>query len=272
MSKLIGFTKIEATGNDFIFIDARKFPESSFSAAVIQKMCDRHFGIGADGLIFINTRKDSAFEMRYYNSDGKEANMCANGARGAVLFAAVSGIIDCEEEISFTAADGGHKAKIHSVNDIEVEILFNSAGENIDLSPLNLPENMTIEGFAHTGVPHLVLNCRDDLDNIDVNGVGRRLRYDALFGDEGTNVNFISAASNNEIFIRSYERGIESETLSCGTGIAAAALMLMRKNKDKAQKISVNSKGGRLSAAFADGRLFLRGPVNLVYVGNLHLD
>jgi len=272
MSKLIEFTKIEATGNDFIFIDARKFSESMFSASIIKEMCDRHFGIGADGLIFIDNHQEGAFSMNYYNSDGLPANMCANGGRSAVLFAAVSGIIDCEEDVHFMAADGRHQAKIHSANDIEIEILYRPPNEKTDLSTLTLPEKMTTEGSVNTGVPHLVVSYNGDLENVDVNTLGRNLRFDPLFGQEGTNVNFIKIESDDEISIRSYERGIEAETLSCGTGVAAAALIFMQKNSNKLNKVTVNSKGGKLFVSFSNGKLYLRGPVNIVYVGNLYLD
>ena len=272
MSKLIEFTKIEATGNDFIFIDARKFPESMFSALMIRKMCDRHFGIGADGLIFIDDHQEGAFSMNYYNSDGLQANMCANGGRGSVLFAAVSGIIDCEEDVTFRAADGLHQAKIHSANDIEIELLYRPLEEKTSFTSLTLPEKMNIEGFADTGVPHLVVGCSGDLEKVDVNNLGRSLRFDPLFGQEGTNVNFIKIQSADEISIRSYERGIEGETLSCGTGVAAAAVIFMQKNNKKSTKVTVNSKGGRLFVSFSNEKLYLRGPVNIVYVGNLHLD
>ncbi len=272
MNKLIEFTKIEATGNDFIFIDTGKFSKNMFSESIIRKMCDRHFGIGADGVIFIGKGRKGAFNMHYYNSDGLEAAMCANGGRGAILFAAVTGIVDCEDDVVFMASDGLHEAKIYAVDDIEIEILQGRIYDPSKYAALRLPPNMHIEGFADTGVPHLVINCGNDLENIDVNELGRRLRFDPLFGAEGTNVNFIKAQSDDEISIRSYERGIEGETLSCGTGAAAAALLLIKKDKNKAQKIAVNSKGGRLFVGLRGEKLFLRGPANIVYVGNLHLD
>ncbi len=272
MSKLFEFTKIEATGNDFIVIDLRKYSANYFSAEVIKKMCERHFGIGADGVILINGHPEHAFKMRYFNSDGLEAAMCANGGRCAVLFAAVSGITKCEEDITFEAADGLHHAKIHSSDSVEIELLYHSVNIEFKISDLQLPENMEVEGFIDTGVPHLVVNCQDDLDKIDVNSLGRRLRFDPCFGENGINVNFINIDSTNEITIRSYERGIEGETLSCGTGIAASALLCIQNKLITSHNIRVNSNGGELFVTLSKEKLFLRGAVNIVYVGNLHLD
>jgi diaminopimelate epimerase len=271
MSKLIEFSKVEATGNDFIFIDARKFSKEIFTPTVITNLCDRHFGIGADGLILIDNHKSSIFEMTIFNSDGLEANMCANGSRGAVLFAVVAGFIDCEEHLEFHAADGLHKAQIYAAGDVEIEVLYNTT-ENFDLSLLELPDNMRLKGFVNTGVPHLVIDVLDDINRLDVTKIGRKLRLNPIFGKNGTNVNFIEKVNDNELNIRSYERGIEDETLSCGTGITAAALLYFKKNSVKSEKIVVNSRGGKLKVTRKEDKLFLRGAVNIVYVGNLRLD
>ena len=272
MSRLIEFTKMEANGNDFILIDSRKYSSNLFSKVVIKKMCERNYGIGADGLIIISNSTEHAFKMIYYNSDGLEAAMCANGGRCAVLFAAVSGITNCEEDIIFEAGDGQHHGRIHSSDKVEIEILYHFPEIDYRKEALQLDENMEVEGFIDTGVPHLVINCHDALEAIDVETIGRRLRFNSCFGENGTNVNFIQIDSPNEISIRSYERGIEGETLSCGTGIAASAMLCWQNKRVALQNISVNSRGGVLFVRLSEEKLFLRGTVNIVYVGNLHLD
>jgi diaminopimelate epimerase len=183
-----------------------------------------------------------------------------------------AGFTGCDERLDFQAADGIHQAIIYSENDIETEVRYQLPENMQDLSALKLPKNMTAEGLVNTGVPHLVINTADSPEHIDVKNLGRKLRYDPMFGAAGTNVNFIHVESDNNFSIRSYERGIEDETLSCGTGITAAALLFMRKKAKKEEEIIVNSRGGQLKVRIESGRLYLRGAANIVYVGRIALD
>ena len=255
------FYKYHGTGNDFILIDNRN---QSFQVeqAIIEKLCDRRFGIGADGLILLQQHKEYDFAMRYFNSDGKEASMCGNGGRCTVAFAAKLGLI--KNETSFHAFDGLHKASIS--NDL------------IELSMSDVTDIKNIEGLfiLDTGSPQAVLFVTD-LNSTDVYKIGSRIRFDKKISEHGVNVNFVEMISPADIHIRTYERGVEAETWSCGTGSVASAIISYLKNNvvTSAYSINVNVKGGRLKVSIetTDKNTFtnikLIGPAMMVYSGKI---
>jgi len=257
MERLIQFTKIEAAGNDFIFLDAA---EININAQIVKQLCARHFGIGADGLIVMD-----GLHMRYFNADGSRGNMCGNGLRAAVLFSYIKGLIPRGEFVQFEAEDGTHLAQINSPDDISVEIIeYPDAFFVPDLTG-KLPIDISVLGFFNTGVPHLVLKVSADLEKTDVRELGKKLRFDLTFAPDGTNVNFISISNSNSIQIRTYERGVEEETLACGTG-AVAAFLAAFPAKDKLA--TVQSRGGRLKVFQKEKHLFLNGTARITFVGS----
>lgn len=228
------FFKFEGTGNDFIIIDNRSktFPKSK---EIIAQMCKRRFGIGADGLILLEEDEGVDFKMVYYNSDGQESTMCGNGGRCIVAFARLLGIID--KQASFRAIDGLHKAWI--IEDVV----------SLELNASSIPAKDENGYVIDTGSPHLVVPV-DDPDEVDVNEVGRRLRHEPQYsGSGGINVNFMSKQGSNSIYVRTYERGVEAETLSCGTGVTASALVASQLYDIK-DSVTVISKGGELKVGF----------------------
>jgi diaminopimelate epimerase len=253
----IPFHKYQATGNDFILIDNRS-DVYSFSVDQIKKLCDRKFGIGADGLILIEKHPTTDFNLNYYNSDGSQS-LCGNGSRAAVQFASTLGIIN--GKTSFHAYDGAHKAELQPTGKICLHM--NDVDEVKELD-----ENI----FINTGSPHLICFV-DDVQHYPVFDEGKKLRYDKKFEAQGgTNVNFVELQPNNTIFVRTYERGVENETLSCGTGVTAAALAASRHGYSS--PITVKTLGGELSVEFEQhsgsslfSNICLIGPAKKVFEG-----
>lgn len=236
------FAKYEGAGNDFILLDGRQgLPP--LDAARIARLCDRHFGIGADGLM---TLLPPAYEgcdcsMRYFNADGSAGEMCGNGGRCFALFAHHAGIGD--EVKRFDSTDGLHSARMLRADALtgEIELGMIDVGE-IFRSP---------EGWLalNTGVPHYV-EIVDDVDAMDVAGRGRAIRYDLARFPEGTNVNFVSVTGRGALRIRTYERGVEAETLACGTGATAAAIAVNRTLQPNVDRFEIAARGGRLTVGF----------------------
>lgn len=255
--KSIPFFKYQGTGNDFVMIDNRdnQFPKGDLS--LITKLCDRRFGIGADGVILIENDEDSDFEMVYYNPDGSQS-LCGNGSRCAVMFAKQLGII--EDKTTFLAIDGKHEAfmqndrvhlLMHDVNDVE-----------------QIGEDFLID----TGSPHYIKYVAD-LDQKDMIEVGRSIRYSDRFKKDGVNVNLIEKQGSG-LKIRTYERGVEGETLSCGTGCTAAALAFGLANG--VEKVPLQARGGDLEVSFQkEGdsftNIYLVGPAQRVFEGNISI-
>ena len=208
----INFSKFHGAGNDFIMINAIK-NEIVLSEELIFKMCDRRTGIGADGLIILMHSDNHDFRMRYYNCDGKESTFCGNGGRCIAAFAHQQGII--KKEATYEAVDGIHKAKVTetSPNEYLVELTMR------DILSYKLDENSLL---IDTGSPHYVKKVVN-LDNMDVNAEGAKIRYDKDISTDGVNVDFL-LNDNGNIHIRTYERGVENETLACGTGVTASAM------------------------------------------------
>lgn len=259
----IAFEKYQGTGNDFIIIDIRNHAIPS-SVDTVAALCDRHFGIGADGLILLDNSDGFDFKMRYFNADGLEASMCGNGGRCIVAFAHKHGII--REETSFLAVDGEHHAEIRSHEGSLYQVRLKM--QDVESSHWN-----SNEIFLQTGSPHLVQICQDIVHK-DIKSDGKSLRYDPRFGDEGTNVNFIEEKEGH-LHIRTYERGVEDETLSCGTGATAAAIGWAIKQQTNSP-IDLHSKGGKLQISFTKEdkmfkEVFLSGPAEFVFSGKIEI-
>lgn len=235
---VIKFYKYHGAGNDFIVIDNRKkiFPVKNYK--LIEQLCDRRFGIGADGLLLLNSSQQYDFDMGYYNADGKPGSMCGNGARCITYFAYKSGIK--KKKFVFTAPDGLHEATLISENK-----KTNTSLVKVKMSDVAEIKNISKDLFLNTGSPHFI-RFVNDASKIDVFIEGKKIRYSKPFAVKGTNVNFV-AVKNKTLFIRTYERGVENETLACGTGVTAAAIAAVATNKiNQTLKIKVQALGGTL--------------------------
>lgn len=250
------FYKYQGTGNDFVMIDNRdgRFPKKN--SDLVAHLCHRRFGIGADGLILLENDAASDFKMIYFNADGNEGSMCGNGGRCIVAFAHFLGIIKNKTE--FTAVDGLHEAVIEGA---VVSLKMKDVLEIVE-KPNSL--------FLNTGSPHHV-QLVDDLKTFDVVKVGARLRY-GVYGEKGSNINFVEKNQSNGFDIRTYERGVENETLSCGTGVTAVALGMHHLGKIKDTTVAINAMGGKLEVSFTEynGRyssIYLKGEAKRVFKG-----
>lgn len=254
------FYKYQGAGNDFILIDNRS-NKTTLNKDQIAFLCDRKFGIGADGLMLLNELKDYDFQMVYYNSDGAESTMCGNGGRCIVKFANHLGII--ENRCKFLAIDGGHEAEILTDGTVK-----------LGMTNIQKITDFDTHWFLDTGSPHAVLKVRN-VNEIDLVNEARVLRYSDQYKKEGTNVNFIHI-DNNEIFIRTYERGVEDETLACGTGVTAAAITAHNQGWIVDENIKVHAKGGDLSVSFTAENdnytnVNLIGPAKFVFEGEINV-
>lgn len=254
------FYKYQGTGNDFVMVDDRSERIDTTDLALVKKLCDRKFGIGADGLILIRNHSDFDFEMVYFNADGSQS-MCGNGARCAVAFAKFLGIIS--EHTKFLAIDGAHQA---TIKDGLVHLMMGNV-EKV--------ETKETDFFVNTGSPHHI-RFVDNVSNYPVFEQGAKVRYDSAYQPSGTNVNFVEVLSEDEIYVRTYERGVENETLSCGTGVTAAAIAFAQKKENPSVKI--NTLGGKLTVSFRsldNGRfedVWLIGPTEQVFTGKINID
>ncbi|MCK5169900.1 MAG: diaminopimelate epimerase [Bacteroidales bacterium] len=258
---MLNFYKYQGTGNDFIIIDNRTNPVS-LSKEQINTLCDRKFGIGADGLMFLENHNELDFNMRYFNSDGNESTICGNGGRCLVAFAKSLNIID--KSTIFNSIDGKHKAKINSDDTISLEM------QNID--KVNL---VNMNYFLSTGSPHYV-TFKENIKDIDVFNRGKEIRNSAEFSPEGTNVNFVEFV-NDKIYVRTYERGVENETLSCGTGVTASAICASLHKKTDKSSYNIVTNGGNLNVSFQKHNnntftdIWLTGPAKFVFKGEIDI-
>jgi len=255
--KLI-FHKYQGTGNDFVMVDDRThfFPKNNIK--LVSFLCDRKFGIGADGLILLQNDEMSDFRMVYFNADGKEGSLCGNGGRCAVAFARHLGLIS--DQTTFNAVDGLHHA---SLDGTTVSLQMPDV-EEIKVRPNSF--------FLDTGSPHHV-QLVESIEKMKVFEEGKKLRY-GLYGEKGSNINFVQQKDNGTFSIRTYERGVENETLSCGTGVTAVALAMNHAKKTTANSIKVNTLGGELMVDFEiDGqayrKIYLTGPAEQVFKGEI---
>lgn len=251
------FFKYQATGNDFIILDDwdQQFPQSDVER--IARMCHRRFGVGADGLILLRPDAGSDFEMVYFNADGKPGSMCGNGGRCAVAFAHALGRIG--NQTRFRAADGLHEAHLKN------------GQVSLKMSDVAHLEQLPRYWFLNTGSPHHV-QWVEELESLDVFKEGRRIRY-SLYGETGSNVNFVTGAGPGHFRVRTYERGVEDETYSCGTGVTATVLAMHAAGRLQATSARVTTLGGDLEVQFApDGgqgytEIWLTGPAVQVFKG-----
>ena len=258
---LLKFSKYQGTGNDFILLDNLSGSFNDLTITQIKELCDRKLGIGADGIIKINSSKNHAFQMDYYNSDGSQS-FCGNGARCAVAFAETLGIEVLD--LTFDAIDGSHWAS-KTANDIKIQM---GNVENVQVF-----EN---EFELYTGSPHYV-KISDDISCETILNFGKSIRFSPKYISEGINVNLLKGISPTKIEIASYERGVEEETLSCGTGATACALVWDKIHNSGTNIIEVKAKGGNLKIEFkrdsSNGYydIFLVGPAEFVYSGEINL-
>ena len=255
----IHFYKYQATGNDFVVIDNRS-GNLTFSKEQVVQICNRKFGIGADGLMLIEKHPSVNFNLEYFNSDGSQS-LCGNGSRAAVHFASRLGLVN--GKATFNAFDGEHTAE-----------LLPSGIIRLKMNPVKEVKKMENDYFINTGSPHFI-RFVSEVDNYPVFEEGRTIRYSENFKPGGTNVNFVALQGDNTIFVRTYERGVENETLSCGTGVTAAALAASLKGYSS--PIKIKTLGGDLSVEFKSSQsgtfqeIFLIGPAKMVFEGDLEL-
>nr|WP_321224658.1 diaminopimelate epimerase [uncultured Psychroserpens sp.] len=253
------FYKYQGTGNDFVMIDNRQQTFDTTNTKQIAFLCDRRFGIGADGLILLENHDTYDFKMVYFNADGNESSMCGNGGRCITAFAKFLGVI--KDKTTFLAIDGLHDAKID-------DDLISLKMQNVDTI-----DNHNTHVFLDTGSPHHV-QIQEDLSNFDVAFFGNKIRYGAPYNQSGSNVNFVSKISVDTFAVRTYERGVEDETLSCGTGVTAVALAMNYIGETEKNNITLKTQGGDLKVSFdkaASGykNIWLTGPATQVFKGSI---
>ncbi|MCF6295086.1 MAG: diaminopimelate epimerase [Flavobacteriaceae bacterium] len=253
------FYKYQGTGNDFVIIDNRQDLFNKNNTALIAHLCDRRFGIGADGLILLENQGSLDFKMVYFNADGNESSMCGNGGRCITAFAKYLGIIN--NEATFEAIDGLHKSVIED-DLVKLQMLDVTQTQNFDNHV-----------FLDTGSPHYVI-CKSDIEQLDVKQEGARIRYSKTYKNEGVNVNFVEKINDETFSVRTYERGVEDETLSCGTGVTAVALAMHYIGETEKNLITLNTKGGELKVSFEKKgdsyiNIWLIGSATQVYKGEI---
>ena len=259
----IQFYKYQGTGNDFVILDNRDGAYSALTQQQVNFLCHRRFGIGADGLMLLNKKDGYDFEMIYYNADGKPGSMCGNGGRCLVKFANDMGIK--KTLYKFIATDGEHEAEIDE-EDGTISLKMQDV-KNVD--------EQRGDYILNTGSPHFV-RIVNELDNLDVFEEGREIRYNNTYREKGINVNFVKLKGDYEIDVRTYERGVEDETYSCGTGVTASALVSYH-NDNGFNNVSVHTKGGDLTVEYdrVDDdnytNIWLCGPAKKVFEGELDI-
>jgi diaminopimelate epimerase len=264
------FTKSVATGNDFIIVDNRDLKLKNDLGQLAKKLCDRFYGIGADGLILVEKSKTADFKMRIFNSDGSEAEMCGNGSRCAALYAHAKKITPANMKIETMAGilnanvqDEHVKVKLTDPKDIQW---------NLCLMIYECPYKVN---FANTGVPH-VIHFVDDIEAVEVKNLGHKMRYHEEFSPFGANVDFVKITdkSKNKIAVRTYERGVEDETLACGTGAVASAIISAEAEK-LSSPITVETRSGEALKVYFESQegsfknVYLEGKARLVYEGSI---
>lgn len=253
------FYKFQGTGNDFVMIDNRQDIFSKDNTKLIAQLCDRRFGIGADGLILLENEKGADFKMVYFNADGNESSMCGNGGRCLVAFAKYLNVI-IKDTATFNAVDGLHFATMaNGIVSLQMK----------DVTDVKQKQNSV---FLDTGSPHHV-QLVNQLKDFAVKSEGARLRY-GVYGEKGSNINFVAPSNDKGFYVRTYERGVEDETLSCGTGVTAVAIAMHKIGKTTNSTIKIHTLGGDLEVKFdhsegAYTNIFLTGPAKFVFKGEI---
>lgn len=268
---MLRFTKMNGAGNDFVMLDNRT-GEIHLKPDDISRICDRHRGVGADGVLVLEPARNGAdFRMRYYNRDGGEAEMCGNGARCFARFAIKHGAVN-GKMISFETPAGVIRAELRE------ELVTLQMSEPVDFRSnleLETSSRKYLAHFINSGVPHVVVPV-PRIGDVDVQGDGASIRNNQLFAPKGTNVNFLEKRAGDKIAIRTYERGVEEETLACGTGVVASALVFAAVEKVKGP-IAVLVRGGSELSVDFDGdaggfrNVRLTGPAEFVFEGTIAL-
>lgn len=257
----VKFFKYQGAGNDFVMLDNRSLEYSNLSVEEINRLCHRNFGIGADGLIMLENKAGFDFGMRYFNSDGNESTMCGNGGRCTVAFARQLGIV--RNNYEFWAIDGVHNALFTNDNLVKLQMINTANIKNI------------LNGkFLNTGSPHYV-QFVEKVADIDVFNQGKLLRYNKAVGEGGANINFVEKHENG-IKVRTYERGVENETLACGTGAVASAICFASNGINGKKSVNVAMPGGKLEVDFFENgneftNVWLTGPARYVFEGTVNL-
>ena len=256
------FHKYQGTGNDFVIFDNRNgfFPKKNVE--LIGKICDRRFGVGADGLMLLEDAAGFDFKMIYYNADGHPGSMCGNGGRCLVSFAHSKGLFD--RDTVFQANGERYTARMEN--------------DRVSLNMLDVEELQVFDGhvFLDTGSPHHV-QFESDIKGLDVLSNGRKIRSGAPYHEEGANVNFVEQVNDDTFKVRTYERGVENETLSCGTGVTAVALASHFLGKTLSDKVRIQTEGGDLEVDFTSengkfSNIVLTGPATFVYQGEIEIE
>ena len=256
------FYKYQGTGNDFVMIDNRSNTFPKENTKLVARLCDRRFGIGADGLILLDNDTDSDFRMVYYNSDGNLSSMCGNGGRCLVAFAKQLNVI--QNQTTFIATDGLHHATVADDGIVSLQM--------IDVAEI---KNTPDYSFLNTGSPHHV-QLVADLEHYNVKENGAAIRYGTLYGQQGSNINFVKKIDETTFSLRTYERGVEDETLACGTGATAVAIAMNATGQTNSNVINLNVEGGKLAVSFdkVDDKytnVFLKGPAEFVFKGTIEI-
>jgi diaminopimelate epimerase len=257
------FYKYQGTGNDFVMIDNRSKTFPKENTELVAHLCNRRFGIGADGLILLETDTETDFRMVYYNSDGNLSSMCGNGGRCLVAFAKKLNLI--QKETTFVATDGLHYATVADDGIVSLQM--------IDVASI---KNTSEYSYLNTGSPHHV-QLVDNLEQYNVKENGAAIRYGNLYGKEGSNINFVKKINENTFSLRTYERGVEDETLACGTGATAVAIAMNAIGQTDLNVINLNVEGGKLTVSFEKGNgkytnVFLKGPAEFVFKGTIAIQ
>lgn len=254
------FYKYQGTGNDFVIVDNRDGAYHELTTEQIKNICDRRFGVGGDGFMMLNEVEGYDFEMKYYNADGKPGSMCGNGGRCIVKFAHDMGIL--KTNYNFLAPDGPHEAAIYDEGLVSVKM--------IDVNDIQKYKD---DHILNTGSPHYVALVEDVMD-MDVVKEGRNIRHSKDFDEQGINVNFVELKDDNSLIVRTFERGVEDETFSCGTGVTAAALVFYH-NENGFNSVDIKTKGGDITVRYHRGvdgsyeRIWLKGPAEKVFEGEI---
>lgn len=262
----VRFFKMTASGNDFIIIDNReKLIDRSFPdlSSFVRKLCRRNFSVGADGVILVERSDRAFFKWRFFNSDGSEAEMCGNGGRCVARFAYEMGI--APETMTFEIQTGIIRAEVKGMR---VKIQLHDPHSLCLDKRIRIDDEEVIINSVNTGVPHVVM-IYEKIEDAPVEELGRKIRFHSTFSPSGTNVNFVKILKDDEIMVRTYERGVEGETYACGTGVVASAVVLKEKGLVKTP-VNALTKGGESLRVYIGGGVFLEGEVRFVFEGKLH--
>lgn len=260
MESKIKFSKYQGAGNDFILIDNRNLHFDGKNEVLIKKLCDRRFGIGADGLMLLQEKENFDFEMIYFNADGREGTMCGNGGRCIVAFAKDLNLIS--DKTDFLAVDGIHHANLED-HLIDLQM--------IDVNQIDRDNDAYV---INTGSPHYI-TFKNNLTELDVFNAGYLIRNNETYKTKGINVNFIEKEGNSGYFLRTFERGVEDETFACGTGATAAAMTIaLHENRNGKMTIPIRVLGGQLYISFLKegssfSEVYLKGPATFVFEGTI---